>query len=64
VTDYKYTLAECERLLAKARGKDVPELPPRRPPVRAEEIRITVVVVSPPERKPEEGWHKVGEATK
>jgi hypothetical protein len=55
---------EFDRLLAKAKGEEVGELAPRRPPVRAEEIRISVVVVAPPERKPEEGWHKVGEATK
>ena len=53
--------ADVEGLLAKARGKDVPELAPPRPPVPAEDIWISVVVVEPPERRPEEGWHKVGE---
>ena len=52
---------ELVRLVAKARGKEVAEPTPRRPPVRAEEIQITVVVVSPLERKPEEVWRKVGE---
>ena len=51
---------DIEGLLAKARGKDVSELAPRRPPVRAEDIWISVVV-EPPERRPEEGRHKVGE---
>jgi hypothetical protein len=51
--------AAVDRLLAKAKGEEVAELPPRRPPVRAQDIQITVVVVSPPERRAEEGWHKV-----
>jgi hypothetical protein len=52
---------ELDRLLAKAKGEAVGELAPRRPLVRAEEIQITVLVVSPLERKPEEVWRKVGE---
>ena len=59
--DYLGTQAAVDRLLAKAKGEEVAELPPRRPPVRAQEIQITVVVVSPLERKPEEVWRKVGE---
>jgi hypothetical protein len=53
--------AAVDRLLAKAKGEEVAELPPQRPPVRAEEIQITVVVVSPSFFPPgaEEGWHKV-----
>jgi hypothetical protein len=59
--DYEHTLAAAERLAAKkkARGEEVAEPAPRRPPVRAEEIRIAVVVVSPPKLRPQEGWHKV-----
>jgi hypothetical protein len=63
--DYLGTQAAVDRLLARAKGEEVGELAPRRPPVRAEEIQITVVVVSPSfspsERRAEEGWHKVGE---
>jgi hypothetical protein len=56
--DYEHMLEAADRLAAKARGEEVPAHRPRRPPVRAEEIRIRVVVVAPPERKPEEGWLK------
>jgi len=59
--DYLGTQAAVDRLLAKAKGEEVAELPPRRPPVRAQDIQITVVVVSPLQRKPEEVWRKVGE---
>jgi len=55
--DHGHTLA-AERLAAKARGEEVPEQPPR-PPVRAQDIQISVVVVEPPKRRPQEGWHKV-----
>jgi hypothetical protein len=58
--DYERMLQAVERLEAKARGQDLPELPPPRPPVRAEDIRITVVM-EPLKRNPEEDWHKVGE---
>jgi hypothetical protein len=50
--------AAVDRLLAKARGEEVPEQPPR-PLVRAQDIQISVVVVEPPKRRPQEGWHKV-----
>jgi hypothetical protein len=43
-----------DRLLAKARGEEVPE----QPPVQSQDIQITVMVVSPLERKPEEVWRK------
>jgi len=58
VMDSERTSAEVDRLLAKVRGEEVPELAPRRAPVRAEEIEITVEVVEPRERRAEEGWHK------
>jgi hypothetical protein len=57
--DYEHTVQAAERLAAKARGEEVAEPAPWRPPVRAEEIRIRVVVVEPPKLIPEEGWHKV-----
>ena len=56
--DHGHTLA-AERLAAKARGEEVPKQPPRRPPVQAQDIQISVVVVEPPKRRPQEGWHKV-----
>jgi hypothetical protein len=60
--DYEHMLAAAERLAAKARGEQPTELAPVRSPVRspvrAEEIRISVAVVEPPKRRPEEGWHK------
>ena len=55
----EHTLAATERLAAKARGEEVPKQPPRRPPVQAQDIQISVVVVEPPKRRPQEGWHKV-----
>ena len=55
--DHGHTLA-AERLAAKARGEEVPEQLPR-PPVQAQDIQISVVVVEPPKRRPQEGWHKV-----
>jgi len=54
----EHTLPATERLAAKARGEEVPEQLPR-PPVQAQDIQISVVVVEPPKRRPQEGWHKV-----
>jgi hypothetical protein len=57
--DYEHMLAAAERLAAKARGEPPTELAPVRSPVRAQDIQISVVVVEPPKRRPEEDWHKV-----
>jgi hypothetical protein len=54
--DYLGTQAAVDRLLAKAKGKEVAEPRPRRPPVQAQDIQISVVVVEPPKRRPQEGW--------
>ena len=61
VMDSERTSAEVDRLLAKVRGGEVPELAPRRTSVRAEEIEITVEVVEPRERRAEGRLVKVGE---
>jgi hypothetical protein len=41
--DYEHMLEAADRLAAQARGEDLPAHRRRRPPVRAEEIRISVV---------------------
>ena len=49
---------DMDRLLAKARGQEVADEPPepRRPPVRPEDSRITVVVI---ESEEEAAWRKI-----
>jgi len=53
-------LEEINRLVRKAKGKNVPD-PPKPVPVPPEKIRITVEKVAPPRPPQKEKWHKVGE---
>jgi hypothetical protein len=56
--NYEEQMAEAKRPLRKAKGENPPE-PPKRGPVPAEDIRITVEKIPPPPPPETEKWHKV-----
>jgi hypothetical protein len=50
-----------ERLLRKAKGEHVEADRPRRGPVKAKDIQITIEVIPPPQPPEREKWRKVEE---
>jgi hypothetical protein len=55
---YEGKMAECARLMRKARGESV-AAPPKPKPVPPEDIKITVEKIPPPPPPEKEKWHKL-----